>query len=358
MKQLRQLKGFAERVRLRPDERARVRTLLQQFMLEHPISAQEHPRLHEATSRAFRPLSFALRGALVGCLCLVLVGGTVLTAEASLPGDVLYPVKIHVNENVRGALLFTDESRAGWEARRMERRLDELVLLAEGNRLDARKAAVVETQIELQEEQTRRHAELLARHRAFLPSARVEIQVESSIRASQARLKSVQEYDEEHAVSQGAPIREQVERLDELLKPTEDRARLEGDQHDEREEARRRVVEVLVENVETRVTAQAAQLPPASVSDIQEKIRLAKGALMEEERYDERQKDQEDDAAEEENAERQDDDADRGNPLGKARAWAIESQAILRANSPSKISSSDLTTPLSAPVPSADGEED
>ena len=48
-----------------------------------------------------------------GALALVLCGGTAYAAESALPGDILYPVKLHVDETVQGAFAVTDaEKRA------------------------------------------------------------------------------------------------------------------------------------------------------------------------------------------------------------------------------------------------------
>lgn len=58
-------------------------------------------------------------------LIALLGGGASVAAEHALPGDVLYPVKVHVNEQVRSVLAFTVEDRAAWEAERAERRLEE-----------------------------------------------------------------------------------------------------------------------------------------------------------------------------------------------------------------------------------------
>jgi hypothetical protein len=71
-------------------------------------------------------------------LLLLLVGGgaTGVVAEKSLPGDVLYPVKIHINENFESAIAFTAKSDAEVSVKQAARRLRQPV---EGgtNKLDA-----------------------------------------------------------------------------------------------------------------------------------------------------------------------------------------------------------------------------
>ncbi len=56
--------------------------------------------------------------------------GTTYASESALPGDVLYPVKLNVNERFRGFIVFTDESRAQLEFDLANRRLEEAKLLA------------------------------------------------------------------------------------------------------------------------------------------------------------------------------------------------------------------------------------
>ncbi len=60
--------------------------------------------------------------------------GTSVAAETALPGDVLYPVKVNVNEEVQGWLAVSDLSEVKLQAKLVERRLDEAEKLAiEGN---------------------------------------------------------------------------------------------------------------------------------------------------------------------------------------------------------------------------------
>lgn len=51
-------------------------------------------------------------------------------AEGTLPGDILYPVKIYVNESVLGAVAVTQKAKAEWGIALVERRLEEIEKLA------------------------------------------------------------------------------------------------------------------------------------------------------------------------------------------------------------------------------------
>lgn len=104
-------------------EKEEGRASLLTFMRAHPLRSSVGQRW------GIRRLSFA---ALRSALAIALTGGTVAyAAEGSLPGDFLYPVKIHVTEPVIASLSLTDKSRAQWEVRTIDRRLTEAKTLQE-----------------------------------------------------------------------------------------------------------------------------------------------------------------------------------------------------------------------------------
>lgn len=65
-------------------------------------------------------------------------GGSVsLAAENSIPGDVLYPVKVNFNEKVVAVFSVSADAKMQWETRLVERRLEEVSLLATSGKIDA-----------------------------------------------------------------------------------------------------------------------------------------------------------------------------------------------------------------------------
>jgi len=77
-----------------------------------------------------RVLSFSL-------IVLLFFGGAVnALAERALPGDILYPIKVGVSEEVRAMLTLTPIARAEWQEERIERRLEEAAQLAQLRRLN------------------------------------------------------------------------------------------------------------------------------------------------------------------------------------------------------------------------------
>ncbi len=76
-------------------------------------------------------IQHGLRIGLSTFLFIVFVGGSVsVIADNSLPGDPLYSFKIHVNEEVKGALLKTPEDKLSWQKTRIDTRLNEIKTLA------------------------------------------------------------------------------------------------------------------------------------------------------------------------------------------------------------------------------------
>jgi Domain of unknown function (DUF5667) len=69
-------------------------------------------------------------------------------AEGTLPGDILYPVKIHINENIYNVMAFSHEAQASWHTERAERRFEEIEQLLAKNELDEEKAIIAQIHLE------------------------------------------------------------------------------------------------------------------------------------------------------------------------------------------------------------------
>lgn len=121
-------------------EKAIGRAKLLSFMRANPVEEQAFSLAH----MLFRPFTAALSSA----VALTLIGGGMAyAAEGSLPGDLLYPVKVHVTEPIISSLSITSAKRAQWEIRTIERRLEEADAL--GNRPDqADRQTILHSQME------------------------------------------------------------------------------------------------------------------------------------------------------------------------------------------------------------------
>lgn len=126
--QLKQLKNELSQTRLTKEEKASMRANIMRFADEHPIAPQApavSPYVFSSWVRVRTP---------VMALCAVLLlagGGMSAAARTALPGDLLYPMKVEVNERVEAALALSSEAKAQVEARQAFRRLDEVEQLAD-----------------------------------------------------------------------------------------------------------------------------------------------------------------------------------------------------------------------------------
>ncbi|MBI2025627.1 hypothetical protein HYT04_02495 [Candidatus Kaiserbacteria bacterium] len=114
-------------------------------LLEH---AETHPAEIISPWKVYIS-GFRFQYAIAGALIVLLAGGGAASAaEGALPGDILYPVKIYVNEPLRGAMVLGGVPKARFEAERTIRRLEEAETLAAQGRLDKTSAETVREHFE------------------------------------------------------------------------------------------------------------------------------------------------------------------------------------------------------------------
>lgn len=148
---MKNLQDILNRIPLKPlqkEEKNAMRTRLIDFMNVHPSLSTKRPALSSFFFEMFsvRLLANALPAALV--LALVVGGSISFAAEGALPGDLLYPVKVSVNESVRGAIAISSEAKTEWNSELIERRLQEAEELANEGKLDEDTRSEIESNIE------------------------------------------------------------------------------------------------------------------------------------------------------------------------------------------------------------------
>lgn len=112
-------------------------------------------------------------------LTVMIGGGASLAAEASLPGDVLYPVKINLNENVRGAFTFGADSEARLQTALLDERIEEAEKLRSEGRLTGDTAMTVAAGINEQAEIATVAAEKSSPEVAMETNARVQVALQT-----------------------------------------------------------------------------------------------------------------------------------------------------------------------------------
>ena len=140
---LNNLKHEADKIRLTSAEkfamRARIFGALKGQSLESP---ELRTVLNRRSPYVF--MSYHMRMALAGLVLFVFAGtSTVSAAQGALPGDLLYPVKVSVNEKVEVALAPTPAAKAEVQVRLAERRVDEARELSVRGRLDEKTAKIL-----------------------------------------------------------------------------------------------------------------------------------------------------------------------------------------------------------------------
>ncbi len=159
----------------------------QKMLSEITVYADFHaPKTTPKKSVEFWSWSFfqAHSALAVRALTLVLiVGGTSYMADKSLPGDILYPFKVNVNEPLYGSLLKTEEDKAAWNSNRFIRRLEEAEALARDGKLNESSLAEVERQIDA------RFADIQGTSQNSIESAAFDTSVASDARMAGSQAK-------------------------------------------------------------------------------------------------------------------------------------------------------------------------
>lgn len=172
-------------IRMTDAEKQTTRAHILAFLSAHP-SPEPH------TVFAFAAF-FRKPVVVFGSIALVLVtgGGVSLAAEGALPGDLLYPVKVRVNEEVRAAVLVSSEAKAGWEARRLERRLEEAESLAVAKVFDRDVRERVEVELEKHSQNVGNRIVALEAEGKVEAAAKLNSTMESSFRAHERILVGI-----------------------------------------------------------------------------------------------------------------------------------------------------------------------
>lgn len=121
-----------KKIKLQPNEKKDLRRLLSVRITGESRHIYQKSFLHFNL--------FNRKNMFAGILAIILLitgGGTTYAAEGSIPGDILYPIKIEVNEKLLSALTLKEEKKADWSVRQAERRLEEAAKLSDSGKLNA-----------------------------------------------------------------------------------------------------------------------------------------------------------------------------------------------------------------------------
>ncbi|MEK7669252.1 MAG: DUF5667 domain-containing protein [Patescibacteria group bacterium] len=193
----------AEQVKLSSDEKKKMWGNLELFIAKHSVrNATGLRHLLQERSKSYisafaeiltlKPLISKLQPmAIILIIALFVGGGTSFAAESALPGDILYPIKVSVNEEVRSFVAISNEAQAEWDARRAERRLEEAEKLAAEGRLNAETRADIESRFESHAEAFQERAKKMETKQDAGTSLEIQSNFEASLKAHEQVLAQI-----------------------------------------------------------------------------------------------------------------------------------------------------------------------
>lgn len=193
---LKQFLDKAKKIKMRPEEKARVLNTLSVIIKEDVRKAGLYRHLLQ---RSYFNVFQFLRLKTMPIIAIVAIisllgGGVSAAAEATVPGDLFYPVKIGVNEAIRDIVAsLSAETEVNWEARKAERRLEEAEELASKGRLDEGKRVDLEARFGQHAEKVKERVAKFESRQEFKAAADVTSNFETSLRAHERILEKLAE---------------------------------------------------------------------------------------------------------------------------------------------------------------------
>ena len=188
IKNFQEIINHAKKVALSSEEKKTIRVGLELFMAKPPVRNTSLIRhLWQERSKvniSLRPLMNKLQYMVIALIITLVLGGSVsFAAESTRPGDILYPIKVGVNEEVGDWLAISNQAQAKWDARRAERRLEEAEKLAVGGRLDAAVRAEIESRFASHAQAFQERAEKIEAKQNSGAALEINSDFEASLRA-------------------------------------------------------------------------------------------------------------------------------------------------------------------------------
>lgn len=109
--------GSLKKIRFDDDEKSEVRQRILNAIVEEGVK--------ERNQTLINPFRFFRFAAATLLLILIIGGGISLAAESSLPGNLLFPLKVSLNENLKMAFAFSDKEKAFLDIRIAQKRLQD-----------------------------------------------------------------------------------------------------------------------------------------------------------------------------------------------------------------------------------------
>ena len=132
---LKELKLESKSIKLTTEEAKEMHSYVADFVNLHTEEVSKNIR-----SPYFTKSSLVMAFSSFAIVALIFVG-TTFAASSSLPGDALYPIKVNINEQVKGLFITGDAKNAAWHEELISQRLTEAETLASQGKLDEKAQA-------------------------------------------------------------------------------------------------------------------------------------------------------------------------------------------------------------------------
>ncbi|GEM_PF-1449008 len=183
-----------KRIRLTDEERFAMHGRLSGLLKRSPVTFSSPGRLHKAKGASpilspFTNLLAAFRRnhrapIALGLILMLSAGsGVALAAERAVPGDILYPVKVNVDEKVAAAFAVSTEAKANLATRLADRRLDEAAELSSRSGLSTRTRTELKERLAGHLNDTKKHVAKLRSKGRSREAREIETELKSSLGA-------------------------------------------------------------------------------------------------------------------------------------------------------------------------------
>jgi|GEM_PF-3991790 len=200
------IKREDERLILTMDEQQFFSSAAKIQLLPHERVAIKESLFKKATKTSSWSIRIKGWSSVMAAVLIVTITGTSMSyaAEYAVPGDVLYPIKVRVNEELKSRMMASADERAEWEVQRAGRRLDEAGVLSTRGDVDVKTMASLESSFQ-------KHAAVVEAHMVTLQHEQKSDEVEAlSAKFNTALKQKSQEIKESMKTASADPLLRRV----------------------------------------------------------------------------------------------------------------------------------------------------
>lgn len=138
-----------QELKLSAIEKTEIRDSLKHFMASHPLPRKSHSSWFARSHLTISPyggISMRMTKVLVfSFIGIIFAGGTLTFASgSSIPGELLYPIKINIKEPLEGSLKTDPTEKLAWKEQKVTRRIEEIQTLKTKKQVTKREATIAQ----------------------------------------------------------------------------------------------------------------------------------------------------------------------------------------------------------------------